>query len=193
VPPIRRLAPVLTILLAGCGFAIGPAPAASARSTDQAGFWTRLTALCGRTFEGRMTEGSDSVFVRNRLTATVRDCTAGEVRIGFAIGPDPSRTWIVRRTDAGLALRHEIADPDPGAGRVSGYGGATRTPGTARRQDFAADSATARLLPPAAGNVWSLEIDPGRTLAYTVWRPGVARRFRLEFDLAHPAAPSPGA
>ena len=51
-----------------------------------------------------------------------------------------------------------------------------------------ADAETGRLLPAAASNVWSLEIVPGRTLAYTVARPGAARRFRLEFDLGRPAA-----
>jgi hypothetical protein len=39
------------------------------------------------------------------------------------------------------------------------------------------------MLPPAAQNVWSLEIDPGRTLAYTLGRPGVTRRFRVEFAI----------
>ena len=144
-------------------------------------FWRRLGQLCGRAFEGRMAEGTDSTFVRHRLVMQVRDCSPDEVRIGFVIGPDSSRTWIVRRTERGLALRHDVRE-----GEVSGYGGVTRGPGTAERQDFAADSATARMLPPAANNVWSLEILDGQTFAYTVGRPGVRQRFRLEFDLRRP-------
>ena len=144
-------------------------------------FWRRLGQLCGRAYEGRMAEGTDSTFVRHRLLMQVRDCSPDEVRIGFVIGPDSSRTWIVRRTEGGLALRHDVREGD-----VSGYGGVTRGPGTAQRQDFAADSATARMLPPAANNVWSLEILNGQTFAYTVGRPGVRQRFRLEFDLRRP-------
>jgi hypothetical protein len=182
VPFLRRSTLLLAaVALAGCGFAIAPAPRPALRSTEQEAFWRRLGGLCGRAFAGRMAEGTDSTFVRNRLEMRVRDCTADEVRIGFVIGPDQSRTWIVRRVEGGLALTHDVQGD-----AITGYGGTTRTPGTAERQDFAADSATARMLPPAARNVWSLEIVDGRTFAYTVARPGVRQRFRVEFDLRRP-------
>jgi hypothetical protein len=182
----RRSAVIVTMLaVSSCGFALGPPPRQALRSTSQEAFWRRLGQLCGRAFEGRMAEGTDSVFVRNRLVMHVRDCRADEVRIGFVIGPDPSRTWIVRRVDGGLALTHEVAGE-----AVTGYGGFTRGAGTAERQDFAADSATGRMLPPAAHNVWSLEILDGRTFAYSVGRPGIRQRFRLEFDLRRPVAPA---
>jgi len=186
VPLARPLIALAALLaLAGCGFGVGPRPAL--RSMAQEGFWQRLSQLCGSAHAGRMVEGTDSVFARNRLVMHVRDCSAAEVRIGFAIGPDASRTWVVRKLPGRLALSHDVAGE-----AVTGYGGVTRTAGTADRQDFAADTFTARLLPPAASNVWSLEIDPGRTFAYTVGRPGVQRRFRLEFDLRRTAAaPAP--
>ena len=189
VPFHRRwVVAALALSLVGCGFAIGPAPRTSLRPTEQEAFWRRLSQLCGRAFEGRMAEGTDPTFVHNRLVMRVRECSPAEVRIGFVIGPDTSRTWIVRRVEGALALTHDV----PG-GVATGYGGVTRTPGTAERQDFAADSATARMLPPAARNVWSLEIVPGRTFTYGVGRRGVQHRFRLQFDLAHqltaPAAP----
>jgi len=168
--------------------AIAPAPRPELLSTGQAGFWQRLTQLCGERHDGRMTEGGDSVFMRHRLSIHVGGCTDREVRIGFVIGPDASRSWVVRRVEGGLALRHEMSDGGGTDDRVSGYGGRTREPGSAARQDFVADEETGRLLPAAASNVWSLEIDPGRTLAYTVARPGATRRFRLEFDLRRPAA-----
>ena len=178
--PIVRLAFGLAaaLVVAACGFRMGSVPQTPLRSTAQEVFWQRLTHLCGQAYAGRMVEGSDSVFVRNRLVMHVRDCAAEEVRIGFAIGPDPSRTWVVRKVPGGLALAHDVRGE-----RVTGYGGATETAGSADRQDFAADTFTARILPPAAQNVWSLEIDPGRTFAYAVGRPGVQRRFQLEFDL----------
>lgn len=171
----------LVLALAGCH--VGPPPNPAVRSTDQEAFWQRLTRLCGRRFTGRMAEGTDSVFVRNRLSIHVGGCGAREVRIGFVIGPDSSRSWVVRREDGALALRHEVADDGGTDGRVSGYGGRTRDPGSPARQDFVADAETGRLLPAAASNVWSLEIVPGRTLVYTVARPGARQRFRLEFDL----------
>ncbi|HEU4559277.1 MAG TPA: hypothetical protein VFS20_15580 [Longimicrobium sp.] len=183
IRPMTGLAAAL--LLSACGFSVGAVPQTRLRSTAQEVFWQRLTHLCGRAYEGRMVEGTDSVFVRNRLVMHVRDCGADEVRIGFAIGPDPSRAWTVRKVAGGLALSHDVRGE-----QVTGYGGATRTAGTAERQEFAADTFTARILPPAAQNVWSLEIDPGRTFIYGVGRPGVQRRFRLSFDLRH-AVPAP--
>jgi hypothetical protein len=184
IRPIIALAAALS--LAACGFSLGPAPRPALRSTAQEGFWRRLTQLCGNAYQGRMVEGADSTFVHNRLVMHVRDCQPQQVRIGFIIGPDPSRSWTVRKVPGGLTLTHDVAGE-----RVTGYGGVTRGAGSAERQDFAADTATARMLPPAARNVWSLEIVPGHTFTYGVGRPGVQRRFRLQFDLAHPvAAPS---
>ena|GEM_PF-1694860 len=182
---LRRTAAAAAALLlsqAACGMAIGPPPQPQLLSTGQEGFWQRLTQLCGERHAGRMVEGTDSVFVRHRLSIQVGGCTAREVRIGFVIGPDSSRSWVVRKVEGGLVLRHELSDAGTGDG-VSGYGGRTRTPGSPARQDFVADEETGRLLPAAASNVWSLELVPGRTLTYTVSRPGAARRFRLEFDL----------
>lgn len=180
--PLIGLAAALT--LAGCRVGAGNAPEPEILSVSQQVFWQRLAQLCGRAYAGRMVEGTDTVFARNPLAMHVRDCTAAEVRIGFAIGPDPSRTWVVRKVPGGLALAHDVLGE-----AVTGYGGTTRTPGTPDRQDFAADTFTARLLPPAARNVWSLEIVPGRTFTYAVGRPGVQRRFRLEFDLRRPVPP----
>jgi hypothetical protein len=180
---VLRLPILLSVLcsLAACG----PPPPLRAplASTDQLGFWQRLTQLCGRSFPGRMVEGSDSVFVRNPLQLWVRECTPGEVRMTFIIGPDSSRSWVVTRTATALTLRHRVLRADGAEALVSGYGGVTLTPGSAGRQEFAADSATARLLPLAARNRWVLEIEPGRQLAYSLGRAGATRRFRLEFDL----------
>lgn len=186
MPAIRPiLGPAAALLLSACWFSTGPPPQSALRSTAQEVFWQRLTHLCGSAYEGQMVEGTDSVFVRHRLVMHVRDCAADEVRIGFAIGPDPSRSWVVRKVPGGLALSHDVRGE-----QVTGYGGATATAGSADRQDFAADTFTARILPPAAQNVWSLEIVPGRTFTYGVGRAGVQRRFRLEFDLRR-AVPAP--
>ena len=44
-------------------------------------------------------------------------------------------------------------------------------------------------IPQSATNVWAIEIEPGRTLAYELRRPG--RFFRVEFDLTSPVPPPP--
>ena len=183
-----RLLLALTTLLAGCGFSVRTQPPGGLRAIEQEAFWRRLTALCGHAYPGRATETTDTVFVRHPLAIHVRDCSEREIRVGFIIGPDASRTWVVRRVDGGLSLRHDVQPAD--SGTVSGYGGLTHGGGTAARQDFVADQETGRLLPPAAQNVWTLEIDPGRRLDYAVGRPGVQRRFRLTFDLSRPIAPT---
>jgi hypothetical protein len=177
----RTAAAAACLALAGCLFTVGPPPRPMARSAEQDAFFRRLTALCGHGYPGRMTEGADSTFAHNPLAIHVRGCTADEVRIGFIIAADSSRTWVVRRTPGGLALTHDFPEA-----QVTGYGGTTVTRGTSERQDFAADTATARRLPPAANNVWTLEIIGGSTFSYTVARAGVRQRFRLEFDLRNP-------
>lgn len=182
-----------TCVLGACPLAIGPAPTASQIPTEQQVFWTRLKALCGHAYAGRMVEGDDSVYAANPPRIRVGGCTADTVRIGFHIAADTSREWIVARGGGGLRLRHLVRDEGGHEERVSGYGGFTARRGSVARQDFAADSFTAQLLPPAAHNVWTLEIDPGRALAYTVWRPGTARRFRLLFDLGRPLPPGAAA
>ena len=193
--PLARFCAVAALCaLPACGlFAIGPAPnRPQLRSIEQEAFWTRLTQLCGRAFQGRMTEGTapgDSVFRQNRLVMHVRDCGADEVRIPFHIGPDASRTWIVSRVDGALRFKHDHRHEDGTPDSISNYGGDTRHQGTSVRQEFPADSFTAKLLPVAARNVWTLELQPGRTFVYMLTRLGTDRRFRVEFDLARPVAP----
>lgn len=57
--------------------------------------------------------------------------------------------------------------------------------------DVATDSATAAMLPVAATNLWTLELEPGSTFASALRREGTERRFRAEFDLTRPVAPPP--
>jgi hypothetical protein len=44
-------------------------------------------------------------------------------------------------------------------------------------------------IPQSVTNVWAVEVQPGRTFAYELRRPG--RHFRVEFDLTRPVAPPP--
>ena len=95
------------------------------------------------------------------------------------------RVYRVLRTPPGAAQflasafdRTEIAyDPESRVASVTG--------------PVPADSATAAMLPVAATNVWTLELDSGASFSYALRREGTERRFRADFDLTRPVAPPP--
>lgn len=155
-------------------------------------FLSRLNALCGQSFEGRVvtTDPADDDFRKSRLVMQVRDCAPDEVGIPFAVGEDRSRRWIVTRTDAGLRLKHDHRDP---AGVIHGYhmyGGDTASAGTAERQEFPVDQESIDQFVKGGAqvsttNVWAMEVHPGRMFAYELRRPG-GRFMRVEFDLTKP-------
>jgi hypothetical protein len=186
--PLRIAA--LLALLGACASVptkVGGLPA------EQEAFWSALRQHCGRAYEGRLTQGnaSDTAFAGKTLTMHVRRCTDDTVRIPFHLGEDRSRTWVITRTAAGLRLKHDHRHRDGSEDRVTQYGGDTRGPGTASRQEFPADAFTATLIPAAATNVWTVEVVPGERFAYALRREGTDRRFRVEFDLARPVAAPP--
>jgi hypothetical protein len=154
-------------------------------------FWNRIHALCGKAFEGVLVEGqaADSGFRRSRLVMHVRSCSADEIRIPLHVGEDRSRTWVLTPTPGGLRLKHDHRHADGTPDRVTQYGGDTRDTGSVTRQDFHADAHTATLLPTAATNVWTIEVDPGKRFVYALRREG--RHVRLEFDLTRPVQPPP--
>ena len=183
----------LILLTAGCRPAAPPSPVAAAAVEAQAAFWDRLQSHCGRAYRGRLTEGnaSDSAFRQAELVMHVRQCSATEIRIPFHADTNRSRTWVLTRTSAGLRLKHDHRHADGSEDPITQYGGDTRGPGTAERQEFHADAHTATLIPAAATNVWTVEIVPGERFAYGLRREGTDRRFRVEFDLRAPVAPPP--
>jgi hypothetical protein len=177
----------LSPLVAGCASAPEP-------SDPQAAFMARLNALCGQRFEGRVVtdDPADADFRDSRLLMHVRDCSADEVGIPFAVGEDRSRRWVVTRTGAGLRLKHDHRDE---AGVIHGYhmyGGDTAEAGTASRQEFPVDRESidqfiAGGATVSTTNVWAVEVRPGRIFAYELRRPE-GRFMRVEFDLTRPVA-----
>ena len=163
-------------------------------SHPQDAFLSRLNALCGQRFEGRVvsTDAADADFQGKRLVMHVRDCAAGEVGIPFAVGEDRSRRWVITRTDAGLRLKHDHRDPQ---GEIHGYhlyGGDTVEPGSLSRQEFPVDQESidqfiAGGAQVSTTNTWAVEVHPDRMFAYELSRPG-GRFFRVEFDLTRPVA-----
>jgi hypothetical protein len=185
---MRFAATLSFLLLAACQ------TTAPAQPGDR--FWDALQPLCGKAFEGRLIEGteaSDAAIGQQRLVMHVRSCSAAEIRIPFHVGENRSRTWVITRTADGVRLkhdhRHEDGTPDP----VTQYGGDTRPGDADLTLEFFADEHTAKLIPAAKTNIWTLAIEPSKTFAYALRRENSGRRFRVEFDLTNPvsAPPSP--
>lgn len=190
---MRTLLIFLALALTGCVTTTKPAVPA-----DE--FFARLSALCGKAFEGRIAslfglEG-DAAFAGKRLVMHVRECSANTIRIPFHVGENRSRTWVVTRTVSGLRLKHDHRHEDGSEDEVTQYGGDSVSAGTAQRQQFPADqfsrdSAVRRNNLPALTNVWAMEVEPGRTFSYEVRRSSPNRLFRVDFDLRRPVAAPP--
>jgi hypothetical protein len=188
-PKLPRFATPVAVLFLGACAAHAPRPAA-----PQDAFWSQLQSLCGQAYRGTLTEGSapsDEPFRQLELVMHVRECGESAIRIPFHAGADRSRTWVLTRTPQGLRLKHDHRHADGSEDAVTQYGGDTRGPGTAARQEFHADAHTASLIPAAATNIWTVEVTPGERFAYALRREGTDRRFRVEFDLAKPVAVPP--
>ena len=184
-----KIASLLAAAALICRSSAGVAAASSAPAQDD--FLARLNALCGQRFEGRVvtTDAADEKFASERLIMHVRDCSADEVRIPFAVGEDRSRTWVVTKTDAGLRLKHDHRHADGTTDVLHWYGGDTANVGTAERQEFPVDAESVALFNAndaavSTTNVWAMEVHPDRMFAYELRRPN--RHFRVDFDLTKP-------
>lgn len=161
-------------------------------------FFSRLTALCGRAFEGRMVtaDPADTAMAGQRLVMHVADCTPDRIRIPFQVGADRSRTWVVTRTATGLRLKHDHRHEDGAPDALTNYGGDTAGAGTAERQEFPVDAESIALFrrenrAASVTNAWAMEAN-GLLFAYELRRPPGpnARHFRVEFNLGR-AVPTP--
>lgn len=189
---MKAFALAAALLVSGC------ATVATPSAVPQDAFFSRLTALCGRSFEGRIVSppvALDSSFAGKRLVMHVRDCSAEEIKIPFHVGDNRSRTWVITRTGSGLRLKHDHRHEDGSEDVLTQYGGDTLTPGTARRQEFPVDQFSKDLFnrndaAVSTTNVWAMEVVPGQLFAYELRRPN--RFFRVDFDLTRPVpAPPP--
>lgn len=187
-----------SLLLAACTppqrkAPLGPAP--------QEAFWSNLSGLCGKAFEGAIAArvgggaGPDP-FDGKRLVMHVRECAENEIRVPFHVAEDRSRTWVFTRSAAGLRLKHDHRHEDGSEDKVTMYGGGTDGPGEPGRQAFPADAHSREMfvregIPQSTANIWVIRLTPGKTFSYGLERPG--REFRVDFDLAKevPAPPPP--
>ncbi|MET0129058.1 MAG: hypothetical protein ABW207_00170 [Stenotrophomonas chelatiphaga] len=190
------------LALAGCS---NPSPDPVAHEVANApadAFLASVAAYCGKAFAGQVVEDNPAStgpdpFAGKPLVMHVRGCEdpAHELRIPFHVGDDHSRTWVLSRTETGLRLKHDHRHADGSPDAITLYGGDSKRPGTAQRQEFPVDTDSVAMFRNAdmlasTHNTWAMEIDPDRQFVYELTRPD-GRRFRVVFDLARPVALPP--
>ena len=161
---------------------------AKPKHNNQEIFWQSLQGICGKTFKGTVVSAplNDTTFKGKTLLMHVRSCEPSRIRIPFFVGEDRSRTWVFVKTDMQLSLKHDHRHKDGSADSITQYGGRTANSGMATLQMFPADQETSNLLPPAATNVWWIELVPGEYFTYNLRRMGTDRLFSIRFDLKNP-------
>ena len=173
----------LSIIASGLAFSLNTK---AEEGSAQLKFFDALSSLCGERFEGEMTfptEGQDS-FAGKLLVATVESCTDTEIRIPFHVGENRSRTWLVTKTDNGLQLKHDHRHEDGTPDEINMYGGLAGDTGSYLSQSFTADAHTAKIIPAASTNVWSMTLtEDKRMLTYHLERHN-APRFTAELTKA---------
>lgn len=155
-----------------------PLAFASEEPATQKAFFGNLKELCGRSFDGVTEFPLDPKhdFAGKKLIAKLATCTGSEIRIPFRVEDDTSRTWVLSLGEDGLLLKHDHRHADGTPDKVTMYGGWAVGEGTPFRQRFAADADTAKLIPEAATNVWTIEIsEDKRHLTYALERNGQPR------------------
>lgn len=194
LPAVVAAAALVAAVACG-GAQAPPAPTAPAEPVADV-FWTRLSALCGKAFEGLPTEipAGDTTFAARPLIMHVVDCAPRAIRIAVHVGENRSHTWVVSREGDGLRLKHDRRREDGTPEDVTQYGGDwDPAASTATSIAFPADAHTAALRPAATTNVWTLELDPGSRFVYAMRREGTDRRIRLVFQLVPEVAAPPAA
>ena len=153
---------------------------------NQQVFWNALQQLCGNAYEGTVVSApaNDTLFKNKNLLMHVRACSDGRIRIPFVVGSNFSRTWVFTKDAGGLVLKHDHRHRDGSADSITMYGGHTTNSGIATMQFFPADQQTTNMLPAAGGNVWWVELLPGKHFTYNLRRMGSDRLFSIRFDLS---------
>ncbi len=135
-------------------------------------FFENLKKLCGQRFAGETQFPPDPnhPLAGKKLVMSVDSCSDRELRIPFLVGEDKSRTWILTLSEKGLLFKHDHRHPDGTPDKVTMYGGWAAEGGTAHLQRFPADGDTAKLIPEATTNVWTLRDTPRETAVHLLSR-----------------------
>ncbi|MBA3335595.1 MAG: hypothetical protein H0T08_08310 [Acidobacteria bacterium] len=148
-------------------------------------FWTELQKLCGKSYAGTLISApeNDVDFKGKELVMHVRACEKTRTRIPFFVGANKSRTWVLTKEKDQILLKHDHRHEDGTPDKITMYGGQTTSSGSPTRQMFSADQQTVNILPPAASNVWWVELVPSEYFTYNLRRIGTERFFSIKFDL----------
>lgn len=160
----------------------------SARLVSQKAFFNNLMKMCGQRFEGvtDFPQNADHPMVGKKLIMSVGPCSQNEIRVPFQVGDDKSRTWILTFGVKGLLFKHDHRHPDGTPDQITMYGGWGDEGGTVHRQSFPADPDTVKLIPEAATNVWTLQINPEKQQFMYYLERNNQPRYRAYFDLKPP-------
>jgi len=176
---------VIRFTLASLLFSFTQAVAHAEEADAQEKFFENVRKLCEQRFEGatEFPQNADHPMVGKRLVMSVATCSETEIRIPLQVGEDKTRTWILTLSERGLLLKHDHRHPDGTPDKETMYGGWAKAGGNSTEQSFPADAETAKLIPEAATNVWTLRIDrDNQQFAYALTRDG-APRYKAVFSL----------
>lgn len=160
----------------------------SAQVDTQKAFFTNLKKMCGKRFEGetQFPLNADHPMAGKRLVMSVATCSETELRIPFLVGEDESRTWVLSLTEKGLLFKHDHRHADGTPDEITMYGGLAAPGGTPYLQRFPADADTAKLIPDAKTNVWTLEILPEKQQFTYYLERDDKPRYKAMFNLVTP-------
>lgn len=167
-----------SLVTAACASLLVLLPAAAQAQDARDQFFATLKSLCGQQFDGVLVypKAPQHDFAGKRLQADFAACSETQIKVPFQVGADKSRTWIISRTPAGLALQHDHRHADGTPDAVTMYGGMASTHGSGLSQAFLADDYTARLVKGAATNVWTISVSAdGTILTYHLERDSQPR------------------
>lgn len=194
----------LTFLLLGLGLLLSSftvhQPKNSIKQTEflaldsnQTIFWNELNKLTGKAFEGTIIAGpkNDTAFANKALVMHVLKSVKNKIYIPFFVGNDSSRTWVLTKDNSGILLKHDHRHKDGSPDKVTMYGGKTSNTGSKTKQLFPADQETTDLLPSAIGNIWWIDLVPGKYFTYNLRRVNSELLFSIKFDLEK-EIPTPG-
>lgn len=169
-----------------------PVAASAQPDSPQLRWWSELQAHCHKAYGGRLIDPQprDADLAGKPLVMHVRECSDQTIKIPFHVGDDRSRTWVLTRSASGLRLKHDHRHADGSEDTVTQYGGDSQAMSSPAQVSFPADAHTARILPAASTNVWTITLTR-KTMRYSLRRVGSDRRFDVEFDLSQPVAIPP--
>ncbi len=155
----------------------------SSSTLNGTAFFDNLKKLCGHSFIGDTVfpEDPSHDFADKALIIKVAECSENQIKVPFQVGTDKSRTWVFTLTPSGLELKHDHRHADGTPDKITMYGGLSNKSGSALAQHFPADAYTAKLIPAAATNIWTIELKSNaQELVYSLKRHDKPR-YRAEF------------